>query len=434
MTLPVEVDMAAWRPAITMIPVIVAAGLWVAVGDVRRRAAAILALLWNLVGLLLVNVVAMQLGWWRFTDVGAAVLGVPVDLLIAWAVLWSVIPVLVAQWTRPVYAVTALILLDVYAMPALDPVVILRADWWWGEVVAVLTCLLPAVILAELTATRRMLRTRVVLQVAPFTAVLIVGIPVLAYELAGAQWLWTTRIGGIVDSILIQIAGVVALVALTAVVEFCRAGGTPWPWDAPERLITTGPYAYVANPMQLCGTLLIALTGALLGLPMLYVAAVVAAAFSAGIAAYVEHQSLTERFGPVWVEYRAGVRNWVPRWRPAWVGPPARVYLARGCDPCSELAGWITERSPRGLDTLDAEDHPEPLRRMRYETADGSMSVTGIRAFGAVLAHIDLAWAVTGWIIATPGISHALQLIVDAAGGGPRDIGPRTAAGTPDAG
>ncbi len=47
-------------------------------------------------------------------------------------------------------------------------------------------------------------------------------------------------------------------------------------------------------------------------------------------------------------------------------------------------------------------------------------AVDGVRALGHTLTHLNLAFAVCGWIIATPGISHVLQLLVDAT----RDITP----------
>jgi len=47
------------------------------------------------------------------------------------------------------------------------------------------------------------------------------------------------------------------------VLEFARrGGGTPYPWDPPDRLVTSGPYAYVRNPMQLSTTLIMLLAGA----------------------------------------------------------------------------------------------------------------------------------------------------------------------------
>ncbi|GAB10813.1 hypothetical protein GOARA_063_00120 [Gordonia araii NBRC 100433] len=426
-----EIDAEALRPLLLLVPTVVAGGLWIAVTDPVRRGAATLALLWNLVGLTAVNAAALAVGWWGFGDPGPAIVGVPIDLLVAWALLWSVIPVLAAKWIPIAYLVVGLVLLDLYAMPALEPVVGLRGDWWWGEAVAVAACLVPGVVLADLTVRRKHLPVRVALQVVLFTAVLFVAVPVLARAAAEHGPLvdrmtgWDPSVGGFLDAVTIQLAGVVAIVALAAVVEFYRAGGTPWPWDPPTRLVAAGPYAYVANPMQLAGTVLVVAIAVVLSMPILLVAAAVVASFSAGLAAWVENDALAVRFGAQWSDYRKSVRAWVPRWRPIASAEPARAYLARGCDPCSELAAWIVKRNPVGLLVEDAEnyraDATGELWRMRYERADG-LRLDGIRALGAVLVHLNLAWAIAGWVVATPGISHVLQILVDACGGGPRRV------------
>ncbi|AZG48175.1 methyltransferase family protein [Gordonia insulae] len=414
-------DVSTVRMLAVMAPVVVAAGLWLAVTDVRRRGAAVLALLWNLLGLTMINVMAVAVGWWSFGTEGGDMFGLPVDLMIGWAVAWSMLPVLAARWIRPAHSVVALVLLDVYAMPSLTPAVALSSGWWWGEALAVVTCLIPGVVLAEATTRGRFLGLRVVMQMVLFGALLIVAIPSAAMASTDTPWtdVWA-RIGGPLDIVLVQVAGVVALVAVSAVIEFARHGGTPYPWDPPRRLVTSGPYAYVANPMQLCGTALLLVMAGITGLPALAGAAVAAAAFSSGLAAYVENDALARRFGGEFDGYRRSVRPWWPRWRPTVCGEPARVYLARGCDPCSDLAGWLLDRRPAGLDVRPAEGHREALRRMRYET--DVVAVDGVRAFGTALTHLNLVWAVAGWVIATPGIAHVLQVLVDVAGGAPREI------------
>ncbi|MFW0795392.1 methyltransferase [Gordonia sp. CPCC 205515] len=420
-TLGSWLDVAAIRALVVMVPVIVAALLWWAVPDVRRRGAAVLALLWNLIGLTTVNAVAVAAGWWSFGTSGATLFGLPVDVVLGWAVLWSLVPVLAARWVPTLYAVIGLVVLDLFVMPMLAPAVRLAPQWWIGEVLAVGACLIPGMLLAWMTTDRRWLRVRVAMQVVLFAALLLVAIPAVAIELAGRSFaqVWS-GVGGAVDVVVVQLIGLVALVALVAVMEFARHGGTPYPWDPPSRLVTSGPYAYVANPMQLCGTVILLLLAWMLWLPALAGAAVVAAAFSSGLAAYVENDSLGTRFGDSWAAYRKQVRAWWPRWRPIESEVPRRVYLARGCDPCSDLAAWIVERRPIGLEVLDAEDYGKPLRRMRYESS--VIRYDGVRAFGMAVTHLNLVWAVVGWIVALPGIGHALQVLVDAAGGGPWEV------------
>jgi hypothetical protein len=64
----------------------------------RERAAAILACIWNLPMLLIVHQLAKTQGWWTIhvTSVngGAQLLGMPVEVLLGWTLLWGAFPVI----------------------------------------------------------------------------------------------------------------------------------------------------------------------------------------------------------------------------------------------------------------------------------------------------------------------------------------------------
>lgn len=95
--------------------------------------------------------------------------------------------------------------------------------------------------------------------------------------------------------------------------------GTLAPWDPPRRLVVTGPYAYVRNPM-ISGVLLF-LVGEGLGLrstPHLMWAGVFAV-FNALYMPLVEEPSLRARFGGEYRRYAKRVPRLIPRVRP-WRG------------------------------------------------------------------------------------------------------------------
>lgn len=58
---------------------------------------------------------------------------------------------------------------------------------------------------------------------------------------------------------------------------------------------------------------------------------------------------------------------------------------------------------------------------MTYVGYDGTRA-TGVAAFARALEHINLGWAMLGWLIRLPILNPLIQLIVDASGGGPRDV------------
>lgn len=90
-----------------------------------------------------------------------------------------------------------------------------------------------------------------------------------------------------------------------------RGGGGPGMNTPPERLVTTGPFAYARNPMYLGQ--IIFLTGLALSLHSLFAAAiVVASAIWFHFRVLRDERRLIELFGAPYVEYRHKVRRWVP--------------------------------------------------------------------------------------------------------------------------
>lgn len=401
------------------LPVLVTAALALHRRPDRARAtAALVATAWNVPALLAVNVVAVRIGWWSFEADTATVAGVPADLWLGWALLWGAVPVLVAAH-RPALAGLGLVVLDLVLMPLGQPVVVLDGTWLVGEAVAVATCLAPALLLGHWTAARERVRARAALQVAAFSGLLLYVIPSLAFTVTDEGWgplLQRPRWLLVATAVVLAPA---AAAAVQAVREFAAHGGTPVPLDPPASLVTTGPYAYVANPMQLGATVLLAAWGVLLASPAVVASAAVAAAFSAGLAAWSEDSQMGERFGEDWHRYRERVRLWVPRWRPA-VDVPAAVYVAQSCEPCRDVGGFIERRTPVGLHVEPAEHSDVPLSRITYRCGDHR--AIGVAAVARSLEHANLGWAVAGWMARLPGIEQILQLVTDAVGGGPRTL------------
>ncbi len=331
------------RAVALYLPVALAIGLAVRRPlDRRRVAAALLATAWNVPALLAVNLLAVRAGWWTFAAHGGTTAGVPADLWIGWALLWGAVPLL-ATTTRLPAAAAALVAADLVLMPLAEPAVVLGGSWLVGEAVAVAVALVPGLVLGRWTAVPRRPGGRAALQVVAFTGLLFFVLPALVFEVAGAGW------GPLLDRPrwhLVAAAVVLApaaATALQAVREFATAGGTPFPLDPPTRLVTAGPYAYVANPMQLGATILLAAWGVLLASPEIVAAAAMGAVFSAGLATWSERADLTARFGDDWHRYRRRVRPWLPRRRPA-VTEPGAIHVATTCGPCAEVGRFLATR------------------------------------------------------------------------------------------
>src|SRR5262249_28960278 len=133
--------------------------------DRRMLTGALLSMAWNLPAILALHLIAVRNGWWQFDATGGLLLGMPVDLLLAWTVLWGPLAALIFRRTPLLLVAAAALLFDLLMMPLAAPVVRLGDDWLIGEFIGLTCCLVPAQLLARWTAADRALAGRAFLQV-----------------------------------------------------------------------------------------------------------------------------------------------------------------------------------------------------------------------------------------------------------------------------
>ena len=105
---------------------------------------------------------------------------------------------------------------------------------------------------------------------------------------------------------------------------FIRHGkGTLAPWDPTTRLIITGPYAYVRNPM-ITGVLTVLLGEAFVFHSMrILVWCLLFLGINTAYFILSEEPGMERRFGQAYREYRSNVPRWIPRltpWKTGGVG------------------------------------------------------------------------------------------------------------------
>jgi len=387
----------------------------------------LLGFVWTLPSLLAVQLLNLHFRWWKFDAIGGLFRGIPVDLYLGWAVLWGILPILSLPQAGIALVSAVFFGIDLLLMPACSPVVVLSQRWWMGELVALGLVLVPAQLFARWTINDNHLGARALLHVLAAGGVFLFLIPEILFAVrSGRGW----------DALLVEPAWLrnlelqgVALLAVTgvsAVQEFAQRGnGTPIPYDPPKRLVVSGLYRYISNPMQLSCVLVMTAWGCVLRNPWLAAAGLVSFLFSLGLADWDEGEDMRVRFARPWDEYRSNVKAWKPRLTP-WHAPDrplARLYVAETCGPCSEIRRWFESHGAILLQVIAAEDHPaRDLQRITYDPMDGTDVDQGVAAFARALEHINLGWAFAGACLRLPGIKHVVQMLLDAGGPGPRSI------------
>jgi hypothetical protein len=85
----------AVRASALYLTLVVTIALWLWRRPTRRASAgAMLACCWNVPVVLALHIAASRSGWWWFDAAGGLFMGLPVDLYIAWVLLWGALPAL----------------------------------------------------------------------------------------------------------------------------------------------------------------------------------------------------------------------------------------------------------------------------------------------------------------------------------------------------
>ena len=150
------------------------------------------------------------------------------------------------------------------------------------------------------------------LNAALFFALFMIALPLLARWLGPREvplpaWL---RVGG----------GVVLFVPGVAVWVLCldlfsrRGRGTPFPLDAPSRLVTTGPFAVIRNPIMAAELAVIWGEAFYFSAVGVFAYALLITIAAQVLVVYVEEPELRQRLGEGYEVYCRSVPRWFPSW------------------------------------------------------------------------------------------------------------------------
>ena len=109
----------------------------------------------------------------------------------------------------------------------------------------------------------------------------------------------------------------VSLIGLASAYSMAKIGrGTPLPMDTASKLVVSGIYAYVRNPMAISGIGQGLLVGFLLGSPLVLLYALLGAFIWQVIYRQLEEDDLTKQFTADYEDYQQKVKCWIPKIKP----------------------------------------------------------------------------------------------------------------------
>ncbi len=337
---------------------------------------------------------AVWMGWWHYGWDALMVNALPVDIILGGALLFG--PGLYFSFpnTRPLMICLPIILgLHGTLFSSLEPLVFAGPHWFLGVLFVFSTAHLPAIYLAKWTETDTYLPYRCTLLAIMTGGIIFAVLPSLIMQAMGGAWdifakpAWTICLAGLALSIS-------SLIGLSANQSLCLQGnGTPIPLDPTKRLVTTGLYAYVSNPMQLSAAMGWIILGLFLQNIWIMAASLMAWVFVQGMVRWHHRHDLLKRFPTGWPEYKQNVPEWFPRWRP-WTNATATLTLSRA----SPHHQWIAS-SLRAIDHLEVQWSDKPSAR--YSNPDNIYCFQGSCAIAAALTHLNFASAMLGqaWLL-----------------------------------
>jgi protein-S-isoprenylcysteine O-methyltransferase Ste14 len=357
--------------------------------DRRTLIGCLFAFLYGLGLIFATHSLAIAVGWWHYGGTVLMLNGIPADIWIGGAILFGPVLYLAFPSTAPFWlTLPIVVLLHGTLFSSLRPLVYGGQDWFAGVALVFAVAHIPAIYLARWTSKDQNLAYRVTLLAIGYGFLAFMVLPALIMHAMGERLDLTSRPLPLIAACMVLI-GIFFVIGFSAVQLFAVHGkGTPIPLDPTKRLVRTGLFAYVTNPMQLVSAATWILMGIALGSIWVASSAVMAWIFVVGMVRWHHRHDLLKRFPDGWPEYRAHVPEWIPRWRP-WVPFPSKLLFDPGNGSHQRFIRWLGARECIGLIFSPVANSP-----LTFIEASEDVTFTGLSAAAKALNHINFAWAV----------------------------------------
>lgn len=281
----------------------------------RELAGMFLGYMWVMVAGLVVNGLLVKYTDLSFQPVSGQIYGVPLVIIIFQAI-WvgAFLPGLWLQQFRQavVLFIGGFVVMNYspfgYARTGEDTVLVYTT--------ILLLVYLPGFLLQLYTVQDRYVVLRSLLQALMWSITLFWLLPTLLFYLTGSPWPLLSEKPWYEWLFFLFVILLPAGLLASALYQFAIEGdGTAFPYDPPKRLVTSGVYAYVANPMQIGISLSMIIWGIFLHSPEISACGLAAAALFIVFKDVCNGSCAIGRDNAEWAEYQKNVRRWFPVWR-----------------------------------------------------------------------------------------------------------------------
>jgi protein-S-isoprenylcysteine O-methyltransferase Ste14 len=186
----------------------------------------------------------------------------------------------------------------------------------WYLVSLLFVCV-PSLLLASWTAWNSHIYLRAALQTLCWACMLLWFFPNAVFSQLHGGWEILLNRSLVGNAIYLTPLLVPGLILLNATYQFAVEGnGTGFPYDPPNRLVTTGIYKYISNPMQLGICLLMFFWGVALMSVWICASALVAGFLFVVFKDICNGSCAIGKTDPNWEAYQQNVPRWLPRFKP----------------------------------------------------------------------------------------------------------------------
>jgi hypothetical protein len=281
----------------------------------REYAGAFLAFVWQFQASLILNIIFLRLGFWKFAPTDALLLGVPVDVMLGQTILLGPVIFLILRKISIYWKIifSCLLLYGLFN----TSIVMLQSYAWCGVISIMLMSIVPSLLIAEWTTTETHLYLRTILQSLSWASVLLWLFPSMIFQATDSSWAALLDRSIWKNFFYLLPLCIPAFILLSALKQFAVEGlGTAFPYDPPKRLVTHGIYAYLSNPMQVGICLMVGWWGVVLANYLLIISSIVAAILFRVFKDICNGSCAIGDENPDWDRYQNEVPKWIPRRTP----------------------------------------------------------------------------------------------------------------------